>query len=91
MHMRRYGFQLPVPPEVVSARSVRSGATRAVALARSGPNAWADGGSVDNGGALEARIHGRRVVALPDATLLIPAGWQASSLPLGGWYLERTS
>jgi N-methylhydantoinase A/oxoprolinase/acetone carboxylase beta subunit len=91
MHLRRYGFELPVPVEVVSARSVRSGETRTVALARSGPNVWSGDVSVDNGGALDVTVSGRAVIALPDATMLIPEGWRASSLPLGGWFLERRS
>ena len=89
MHQRRYGFELPVPVEVVSARTVRSGETRTVALARSGPNVWSDGTSADNGGALDITVSGRAVIALPDATLLIPAGWRATALPLGGWFVER--
>ena len=89
MHERRYGFQLPVPVEIVSARSVRSGETRAVALARSGPNAWSTSVSVDDGGALEASVEGRAVIALPDATMLVPDGWRGTALPLGGWFLER--
>jgi N-methylhydantoinase A len=91
MHLRRYGFELPVPVEVVSARSVRSGETRTVALARSGPNVWSDEVSVDNGGSLDVTVSGRAVIALPDATMLIPDGWRASALPLGGWFLERGS
>ena len=89
MHVRRYGFQLPVPVEIVSARSVRSGETRPVALARSGPNDWNVNTNTDNGGTLEVTIEGRRVIALADATLLIPEGWRGSSLPLGGWFLEK--
>jgi N-methylhydantoinase A len=89
LHVRRYGFHLPVPIEVVSARSVRSGATRSVALARSGGNEWSNGTNVDTGGSLEATVEGRRVIALPDATLLVSEGWRATALPLGGWYLER--
>jgi N-methylhydantoinase A/oxoprolinase/acetone carboxylase beta subunit len=89
MHQRRYGFELPVPVEMVSARTVRSGETRTVALARSGPNAWSDETSVDNGGALDITVSGRAVIALPDATLLIPEGWRATALPLGGWFVER--
>jgi N-methylhydantoinase A/oxoprolinase/acetone carboxylase beta subunit len=90
MHVRRYGFQLPVQVEIVSARSVRSGETRDVSLARSGRNTWFNGSAVDDGGALEITVEGRKVVALPDATMLVPDGWRASSLPLGGWFLERT-
>lgn len=89
MHQRRYGFELPVSIEMVSARSVRSGETRAVGLARSGANAWSDGTSVDSGGVLDVTVSGRTVIALPDATMLVPDGWRASALPLGGWFLER--
>jgi N-methylhydantoinase A/oxoprolinase/acetone carboxylase beta subunit len=89
MHLRRYGFVLPAPVEVVSARSVRSGETRSVILARSGPNEWSNGTRTDNGGELSASVRGRAVVALPDATLLIPEGWTASALPIGGWFIEK--
>ncbi|HEX6314604.1 MAG TPA: hydantoinase/oxoprolinase family protein [Gemmatimonadaceae bacterium] len=89
MHQRRYGFELPMPLEVVSARTARSGATRTATLARSGPNAWGEGSAVDTGGTLEVTVEGRRVIALPDATLLVPEGWRATALPIGGWFLER--
>lgn len=91
LHQRRYGFELPLPIEVVSARSVRSGDTRTVSLARAGLNVWADGMNADNGGALETTFRGRRVVALPDATMLVPEGWTATALPIGGWFVERAS
>jgi N-methylhydantoinase A/oxoprolinase/acetone carboxylase beta subunit len=90
LHLRRYGFELPAQVEIVSARSVRSGETRSVALSRSGPNAWSDGAGMDDGGLLDATVTGRRVIALPDATLLIPKGWRGTALPLGGWFLEKT-
>jgi N-methylhydantoinase A/oxoprolinase/acetone carboxylase beta subunit len=89
MHMQRYGFVLPVQVEVVSARSVRSGETRTVALSRSGPSAWSEHSSVDDGGLLEATVRGRRVIALPDATMLVPEGWTATALPIGGWVVQR--
>jgi N-methylhydantoinase A len=89
MHVRRYGFELPLPVEVVSARSVRSGDTRSVALSRSGKSTWSEQANVDDGSPLEARIQGRRVVALPDATMLVPQGWSATALPIGGWFMER--
>ena len=89
MHLARYGFELPVPVEVVSARSVRSGETRPVVLSRSGTNRWSDGNNVDSGGELEATVVGRRVVALPDATMLVPESWTAKALPIGGWFVER--
>lgn len=91
MHLQRYGFELPLPVEMVSARSVRSGATRTVALSRSGSTTWSNEASVDNGGLLEATVAGRRVIALPDATMLVPAGWTATALPLGGWVVQRES
>lgn len=90
MHLRRYGFVLPLQVEVVSARAVRSGDTRSVALSRSGPSAWAEHSNVDDGGILEATVRGRRVIALPDATMLVPQGWSATALPIGGWIIERT-
>lgn len=89
MHKRRYGFELPLPVEVVSARSVRSGETRAVALSRQGGSAWRAGTGVDDGGVFDARVRGRRVIALPDATMLVPDGWTATALPIGGWFMER--
>lgn len=89
VHQRRYGFGLPLPVEVVSARSVRSGNTRPVALARRGQSAWSEGAGVDDGGQFTATLRGRRVVALPDATLLVPDGWTARSLEIGGWLVER--
>jgi N-methylhydantoinase A len=89
MHQRRYGFVLPLPVEVVSARSVRSGETRPVVLARSGPSLWTRGSHTDNGGELSATVRGRAVVALPDATMLIPEGWTATALPIGGWFVEK--
>jgi len=90
MHLQRYGFELPLPVEMVSARSVRSGATRTVALSRSGSSTWSDAASVDDGGQFEATVVGRRVIALPDATMLVPQGWTARALPIGGWFVERS-
>jgi N-methylhydantoinase A len=89
MHLRRYGFVLPLQVEVVSARSVRSGDTRTVALSRSGPSAWTEHSNVDDGGLLVATVRGRRVIALPDATMLVPEGWTATALPIGGWVVQR--
>jgi N-methylhydantoinase A len=89
MHVRRYGFELPLPVEVVSARSVRSGDTRTVALSRQGGSAWRAGTGVDDGGVFDAKVRGRRVIALPDATMLVPEGWTAMALPIGGWIVTR--
>jgi N-methylhydantoinase A len=90
MHLRRYGFALPLQVEVVSARSVRSGDTRTVALSRPGSSDWSEHSNVDDGGMLKATVRGRRVIALPDATMLVPHGWSATALPIGGWIIERT-
>ena len=56
LHVRRYGFVLPLPVEVVSARSVRSGDTRSVALSRTGASTWSKQLGVDDGGPLEATV-----------------------------------
>jgi N-methylhydantoinase A len=89
IHVSRYGFELPLPVEVVSARSVRSGDTRAVALSRTASSHWSENTTVDDGGAFDATLRGRRVIALPDATMLVPEGWTATALPIGGWFMER--
>jgi N-methylhydantoinase A len=89
MHRQRYGFELPLAVEVVSARSVRSGDTKSVALSRQGGSAWRAGTGVDDGGVFDATVRGRRVVALPDATMLVPEGWTATALPIGGWIVQR--
>ena len=89
MHHRRYGFGLEAPVEVVSVRCTRTAAAPAIVLRRHGPNTWNDGTSRDDGGALDATVMGRAVVALPDATMLIAEGWTARALEIGGWLLER--
>jgi hypothetical protein len=38
---------------------------------------------------LEATVIGPRVVALSDATMLVGPGWSATSLPMGGWVMEK--
>jgi N-methylhydantoinase A len=91
LHQRRYGFTLPASVDVVSARCTRSGTAPEAALARRGATVWGatDTAPQDDGGAFEATVHGRRVIALPDATLLVAEGWTARTLPIGGWLLER--
>jgi N-methylhydantoinase A/oxoprolinase/acetone carboxylase beta subunit len=89
MHLQRYGFELPVAVEIVSARSVRSGDTKNISLARQGGTAWRAGTGVDDGGVFDATVRGRRAIALPDATMLVPEGWVASALPIGGWIVQR--
>ena len=91
MHRQRYGFELAAPVEMVSARSVRSGDTKAISLSRQGGTAWRAGTGVDDGGVFDATVRGRRVIALPDATMLVPEGWVASALPIGGWIIQRNT
>jgi N-methylhydantoinase A/oxoprolinase/acetone carboxylase beta subunit len=94
LHRERYGFVLDRPAEVVSARCAVSGPPWPVVLARAsraGGEARATGGAlVDDGFALDASLHGPASVALPDATLLVREGWNARTLPSGGWLLELT-
>jgi len=87
-HQERYGFTLDRPVEIVSARCVASTGRHDVRLARRGVCDWGPGRR-DNGGALDAVVRGRSTIVLPDATLLVADGWQAQSLPMGGWALER--
>jgi N-methylhydantoinase A len=90
LHQSRYGFVLPQPAEVVSARGVRSGETVPARLARRGPSSWSAEGASDDGGQFDATVRGPAVIALPDATLLVAAGWTARSLDMGGWSLETS-
>jgi N-methylhydantoinase A len=89
MHQRRYGFVLDVPVEIVSARCVRSGAPAPAALARRGASRWSENSAFDDGGVFDAVVTGPATVALPDATMLVAAGWEARPLPIGGWLLEQ--
>ncbi|HSA55434.1 MAG TPA: hydantoinase/oxoprolinase family protein [Gemmatimonadaceae bacterium] len=87
-HHARYGFTLGAPVEMVSARCVRSGPTVPVSLGRAPRTAWNDDAGIDDGGAFDAVLTGPRVIALPDATLLVAPGWTARTLPIGGWMME---
>lgn len=88
-HRSRYGFTLDVPVEIVSARCVRSGDTLAISLGRTPHGAWDPATGIDDGGAFDATLTGPRVIALPDATMLVAPGWKARALPLGGWMMEQ--
>ncbi len=88
LHAARYGFTLDRPVEVIGARHAASSAPREARLARRGASRW-DRDLVDTGGPLEATVHGPAVITLPDAALLVAAGWTARALPIGGWLLER--
>ena len=91
LHHTRFGFALERPVELVSLRATRSGASRAVSLART-PGAaspWDDAAPRDDGATLARTVHGPVSIALPDATLHVAAGWTATSLAIGGWRLLR--
>jgi len=88
MHERRYAFTLARDVEIISARHAASGAAHTVVLSRRGTQPW-DGAMVDNGAALDAVVRGPAVITLPDATMLVAAGWTARALPSGGWLMER--
>jgi N-methylhydantoinase A len=95
LHDRRVGFTLPRGVEIVSARHAASTAGPSPRFARGAAEALpverrADGGSlvVDAGGGAPGRVDGPATIVLPDATVLVPAGWTARSLDVGGWMLE---
>ncbi len=88
-HQARYGFVLPAAPQVVSVRTTVSDEALPIALARSQGAGWDASTGQDGGGPSDARVSGRHVIALPDATLLVATGWTARALPLGGWLVER--
>lgn len=90
-HRDRYGFTLDRPVEIVSIRCTASSVARELRLERRGHSAWSTTHSVDDGGELSATVRGRATIGLPDATLLVAAGWDARALPMGGWLLERLS
>ena len=96
LHMHRIGFTLPRAVEIVSARHAASTPGPAPRFARgsvaSGSTYRADGATVvyDMGGLTTARIGGPATIVLPDATVLVPRGWTARALEIGGWMLEAT-
>ncbi|BAH38221.1 MAG TPA: hydantoinase/oxoprolinase family protein [Gemmatimonas aurantiaca] len=72
-HEQRTGFTLDREVECISARTTLSGVARTVR--------WHRTQRADT-------VHGAAVVPLPDATLLVAAGWTARPLDIGGWMLE---
>ncbi|MEP7343706.1 MAG: hydantoinase/oxoprolinase family protein [Gemmatimonadaceae bacterium] len=88
-HQARYGFVLPAAPQVVSVRTTVSDDARPLALVRSQGTGWDAATGEDDGGPSDAKVSGRQAIALPDATLLVSAGWTARALPLGGWLVDR--
>ena len=89
IHHQRYGFTLDTPADVVSVRCTTSTAAAELTLQRRGKNLWQSTAFVDSGGTLEASVSGPAVIALPDATMLVPDEWTAHALPMGGWLLNR--
>lgn len=91
-HGQRFRFVLEAAIEVVSVRCTRSvpGPGLTLARRRSGRNPWSADVPQDDAGPLDQAVRGPRVVALPDATMLIADGWTARPLAIGGWLLERT-
>ena len=89
LHQRRFGFTLDRPLELVSARHAATGGARDARFARAGRSAWSADAPVDTGAVLDETVVGPVSIALPDATLLVAAGWTARALPIGGWMLER--
>jgi N-methylhydantoinase A len=97
LHDRRVGFTLPRGVEIVSARHAASTAGPSPRFARGSASAQpaerrGDGGAlvIDAGGAVPARVNGPATIVLPDATVLVPAGWTARALDVGGWMVEAT-
>jgi N-methylhydantoinase A len=95
VHARRVGFTLPRAVEIVSARHAASTAGPSPRFARAGTRdastpAREAGGVVivDAGGPVPARVDGPATIVLPDATALVPAGWTARALDIGGWMVE---
>jgi N-methylhydantoinase A/oxoprolinase/acetone carboxylase beta subunit len=74
LHAARFGFTLERPAEIVSARCAVSGTPRLLRLTADGRTTL---------------VPGPATAALPDATLLVKAGWVARGLELGGWLLDR--
>jgi N-methylhydantoinase A len=91
LHAARFGFTLERHVEIVSARCAVTGVARLLRLTRRANSAvpWDASRPHDAGGPLDARVRGPATISLPDATLLVKPGWEARSLELGGWLLER--
>ncbi len=87
-HHDRTGFTLDRAVECISLRTTVGGAPWPVAFARPvRDGALAD--DEDDGRAMQRTRSGPSVVRLADATMFVAPGWTASTLPMGGWKLER--
>ena len=98
LHATRVGFTLPRAVEIVSARHAASTPGPAPRFARAGElradlqATQRDGRTVvlDAGAPVPATVIGPATIVLPDATLLVPEGWTARALDIGGWMVEAT-
>jgi N-methylhydantoinase A len=104
LHLARSGFTLPRAVELVSARHAATTPGAAPRFARLAPPARARDREADRPargvapGAVahvdDARaaaddvVRGPATIALADATVLVPGGWTARALAVGGWMLE---
>ena len=94
LHLRRVGFTLPRAVEIVSARHAASTPGPSPRFTRgstAGESTRRDDGATivhDAGGVAPSRVSGPATIVLPDATVLVPAGWTARALEIGGWMLE---
>jgi N-methylhydantoinase A len=94
LHLRRVGFTLPRAVEIVSARHAASTPGPSPRFARGGTigdRSRRDDGTTlvhDAGGAAPSHLEGPATIVLPDATVLLPVGWTARALEIGGWMLE---
>ena len=88
-HFARNGFRLDVPAEIISIRTVASGAAHAVEFARRGKSTWSDAARVDDGRDCSATVTGPAIVTLNGATMRVAQGWRATAHASGGWMMER--
>lgn len=92
VHASRMGFTLQKDVELVSARLTSSARGASARFARgvrpADARAFDASAPVDDAYAIDAVVRGPATIALPDATLLVPDGWTARALEIGGWMLE---
>lgn len=88
LHARRMGFTLDRDVECVSLRVALVGRGWPAVFARH-PRAGEPPRSLDDGGTLDRTIVGPFTVRLPDATMRVAQGWNATALAMGGWMLEQ--
>jgi N-methylhydantoinase A len=90
LHERRTGFTLDRRVECISVRTAVVGAPWPVKFRRPARHSALNDNTVDDGAELDRTVHGEAIVRLPDATMMVAAGWTARALHIGGWMLEQT-